>query len=563
MAEDVWFRTEGASERRRYAPVAVVAALTVAAVTVRLYGLGATPLLDGEAITGMVARGLAETGTDTLPSGQTYGRGILLTYLARYSTALVGDGTFGLRLPVALLSTATVPLIYAIGARTFGRRVGYVAATLQAFSLVTVAWSRTARFYALVQCFVVVAVYCYLRLDDLVDPFADTRIPTDARFRVAVYVVGFVLAVAAAYYTHTQWLVGPLVVGLALLVPDPDEPNSVVYGKLLVWAVIALNVATLVLTQRLLVPPALFDFVPGAGGVQSVAIWEHPISRQSPPYFFFSYYPLLTVAALAGVGVALWERTDHTWLVLIWLFAPLILFTYLGENFRFIWRPRYLLVILPPFLLLAARGLVAGSDWVVKRVDGTVLFDDTTLYRNAALALVATGLVLTPVAQDVRATADPHALSQLEEPQPDYQRALERMSDARQPGDIVITNRPKKVHYWTGDVDYRGNGHTLQWSGTNNSYHTGAPALETDAEMRELIENHDRVWVVYNPFMPLSADDWIARNMTQYAVVESPFETRFPHGLYAQSEGIEGRMDDERVYVYTKGIETPGNASSG
>ncbi|WP_135366094.1 glycosyltransferase family 39 protein [Halosimplex halophilum] len=555
MGDDVWTREEATDSYRRYAPVAVVAALTALAAAVRLYGLGQAPILDGEAITGMVARGLAETGTDTLPSGRTYGRGILLTYLARYSTALVGDGPVGLRLPVALFATATVPLVYAIGARTFGRRVGYAAAALQAFSLVTVAWSRTARFYALLQCFVVLAVYCYLRIDELVDPLSDVRIPTDARLRVGVYAAGFALAVAAASYTHRQWLVVPLVVGLALLVPSADEPNRLVYAKLVVWAVVALNVTTLVLAQQLLVPPSLFDFVPGAGVVQSVAIWEHPISGRSVPHFFFSYYPLLTVAALVGIGVALWERTEHTALVLVWLFAPLVLFAYLGENFRFIWRPRYLLVFTPAFLLLAARGVVAATDWAATR------FDDTALYRNAALASVVVLLVATPVAQDVRATADPHTLSQLEEPQPDYQRALERVGDARQPGDIIITNRPKKVHYWTGDVDYRGNGHTLQWSGTNNSYHTGAPALETNAEMRDVIESHERVWVVYNPFMPLSADDWIAENLTRYAVVESPFETRFPHGLYDQFEDAEGRMDDERVYVYTKGIEPPGNAT--
>jgi len=54
----------------------------------------------------------------------------------------VGWGTLGIRLAQVVLSTASVVLVYVIGARAFGRRAGLIAAALFAFDPVLVAFSH-------------------------------------------------------------------------------------------------------------------------------------------------------------------------------------------------------------------------------------------------------------------------------------------------------------------------------------------------------------------------------------------------------------------------------------
>ncbi|WP_254279328.1 ArnT family glycosyltransferase [Haloarcula marina] len=546
--EDAWPVDDWRATLTEHGPLLAVISLTLLGGFVRLVGLGLPPLLDGEAIIGLTARGLERTGFDALPSGTNYGRGILLTYLAWAATGVVGDNLFALRLPVAILTTFSVPLLYGIGLRVFDRRVAVLAATLQSLSFLTIAWSRTARFYALLQLFVLAVMYCAIRLDEVVDLYAEEVVPSDERLRVALFAVGLLVAVLAARATHRQWLVLPIILGLYLLIPTAVEPNRVVYAKLAVWVVIGFNLTTLLFAQQLAVPPFVFDAIPQLGAVDAVSLWEHPRSGNTPPHFFFSYYPVLSVVAVAGSLVAAWRRGSRYALILLWLYVPLTAFTYLGENFRFIWRPRYLLLFLPAFFLLTALGATSLATRVLD------LWDEQRDWRDVAAVAILCLLVISPVAQDVGVSTEPHALSQLEEPQPDYREAYNTVEAAREPDDIVITNRPKKWYYWAGSLDYRGNRHAVTDNGTD--YYTGVPAIETPQEMRRVVENHDRVWVVYNPFMRLRGDQWVREEMTLYAVIESPFDTRYPHGLYADADAY---MDDERVFIYTKGIEPAEN----
>ena len=70
---------------------------------------------------------------------------------------LLGTGEAALRLPSALAGIATVPLLYLLGRRTFGRAAGLVAATLLALSPLAIWYSLEAKAYALLLLVTVVA----------------------------------------------------------------------------------------------------------------------------------------------------------------------------------------------------------------------------------------------------------------------------------------------------------------------------------------------------------------------------------------------------------------------
>ena len=72
-----------------------------------------------------------------------------------------GTGEVGLRSLSALCGTAFIPVVYAIGVRAAGIRVGLVAAALAALNPVLVWYSQEARAYALLGLFCALSLlYC-------------------------------------------------------------------------------------------------------------------------------------------------------------------------------------------------------------------------------------------------------------------------------------------------------------------------------------------------------------------------------------------------------------------
>src|SRR5215208_2856492 len=69
--------------------------------------------------------------------------------VAWFWAKLCGAGEVGLRSLSALAGTATVPVVYAIGARAVGVRAGLIAAALAATNPLLVWYSQEARAYAL------------------------------------------------------------------------------------------------------------------------------------------------------------------------------------------------------------------------------------------------------------------------------------------------------------------------------------------------------------------------------------------------------------------------------
>jgi hypothetical protein len=110
-----------------------------------------------------------------------------LFFLLAWATAKLGDPSVWLRLPSVIAGALTVPLVFAVGARTVGRRAGVVAAAIVAVAPFTVFYGIEARPYATMTCFVALSTVALLRaLED------------GSRRWWTVYA----LAAAAAAYTH-------------------------------------------------------------------------------------------------------------------------------------------------------------------------------------------------------------------------------------------------------------------------------------------------------------------------------------------------------------------------
>ncbi len=196
--------TQHAIRNTQYAALLIILLLAFA---VRVYRLDGQSLWYDEAVTAQVAaKGIAEltrwTADDIQPP--------LYYYAVAGWTRLAGHGEWALRFPSAFFGVLTVPLLWAVGRRLFGRgRSGQIAslaaACLAAISPLYVYYAQEARMYTLLTFWGVLAGYALLRATN------DERRTTKDAGRWSL-VVGrwssfrwwlvFILAATAMLYTH-------------------------------------------------------------------------------------------------------------------------------------------------------------------------------------------------------------------------------------------------------------------------------------------------------------------------------------------------------------------------
>jgi mannosyltransferase len=99
--------------------------------------------------------------------------------LLHYWTAIKGVTIYTIRLPSALLSAGTIPMIYLIGKRLSGVAVGLAAAIFLAISPFNIRFAQEARMYTLLMFNASVAIYALVRL--LTDPRSSR--PIGSQFR--------------------------------------------------------------------------------------------------------------------------------------------------------------------------------------------------------------------------------------------------------------------------------------------------------------------------------------------------------------------------------------------
>lgn len=201
----------------------VILGVTLIGFALRLYYLTTTHPFFDEYTTVLAARQILRYGWPLLPSGLFYEHGLLATYLITPFTALFINtpvaswqpAQWGLMLsrwPSLLVSTLTIPAIYAIGQRCFSplfsnlaSSVALLAAGLFALSPEGIVWGGRARMYALATLLVLLAVYWAYR---------GAVHPAPAKYRRLA-----LLALLAALLTQfgVLILIPPLVVSMVMV----------------------------------------------------------------------------------------------------------------------------------------------------------------------------------------------------------------------------------------------------------------------------------------------------------------------------------------------------------
>jgi len=289
--------------------------------------------------------------------------------ISRVSSAVLGDSETAVRLPFVLYGIACLPLLFLLGREAFDEETGLWACLLLAFSPYGIRFAQEARYYAPLMFYSLSALYCMLRL---------LRLPADAPPRVkALWWTGFALSHAFNLQLH-QFALYPLTLcALGLLVHGiraKKLPLAGAAGTLCLLSVI-LHPRLFSLWKSL----QLEAVAPGNLTLgESYLRWHH-----LPPHTFvlwegikdYSDGALLGALCLglAAAGILLRPARLRTSLGLaLWVLLPLLSIFVLRAKTHFEFR--YLIFILPVWLLLAASGLSAAAGDGRSRLRRSVLF---------------------------------------------------------------------------------------------------------------------------------------------------------------------------------------------
>lgn len=463
--------------------IAVLSVLLVAGAVLRVWALGAQSVWFDEAITVNAAMALLEHGRPTFPSGFTYWRAFPHTLVVAASMFLFGTGEAAVRLPSVVSGVVTIAATYWLGRSVGGRTVGLVAAVLVTFSTWETAWSRQARMYGLFQLAYTVAVILIVRVaEDGIDDRWDVLVLGVASILPAmIHQIGYVLAP-----------VGAGALGLAVLDGNRNEWRTA--GVLAVGTMAMLLTLVVVLFDATAV--VLSSAATDVGYVLAYGRWFAAELRGylflgvvgSVLAFYRHRYRTATVLVLAVVP-AVWMLSFY-----VELFATRYL--HFGLPIVFVWAG---LVI-----VYAADATVDGASSLVGSIGGGGVrhrlrdagFGTASAKLFVAFALVAAlavggGFTVTPQAE--------YELG-LNAPQPDFQRAYDHLVEHRQAGDVIVAGWTAPGLYYGGGVDY-WLAHDL--TGTGDGYlvggvdrYAGAEPIRTPAELRALVDRHERGWIV-------------------------------------------------------------------
>jgi mannosyltransferase len=422
--------------RRAAKVTGAVLLVLVLAFYLRLTGLGTKCLWQDEIFTAAIAS--TENSVVQVVSIPLYNTALPappLYFLSTHFFLYLGDTDFLLRFPAFLFGVLGVAATYALGARLFNTETGLVGAFLLSVSSLHVRYSQDARFYSLMLLLSLLTLYCLWRA--LLE-------------QKRVWWAGFVVCTVLNVYNHLFGLlvllaegvfVGGLWIRRALVgrrsssgegqhaARSERSVRALLSGGLLEFLV---SLAIILAFYAPMIPHLLRGITSrkGLGGEITPGVSVTPAFLgqileawgNGPGLMFL----LFLIPFLVGLAVCARAHRRQLWLACCWLVLPLA--ALLAVPARHGFRPRYILFMLPVYLILVARGLTAGSEALGKRVRGLALAGPPVLLAPCVLVFA---LVSLPALQ-----------SYYGEPRSDWRAVAGLLGKSLSGGEIIVSPGP-------------------------------------------------------------------------------------------------------------------------
>lgn len=370
---------------------ALMSGITLAGAFLRFYQLGAESLWDGEIFTLLFAQ---FDWTVFFASVSSFSAHPPLWFALTKMILAGGWNETLLRAPAAFAGILSVPAVYVLGKRLLNERVGLLTAALLAFSPLDVIFSQNARNYAFFVLLVILLVYGAVRA-------TDTQEKTPARWWLL-----FAVTALAGLYTHYLFILPfagiVLAIALKLIYAAMGEIRN--WRNVRGWWGPALVSARPFLIALIAIVALYLPWTPTVGSAflgrqltreaaqedETAALTLQDAPRLLKDFSGNATWGLVLFAALAVIGIVwIWRAREGNAgpkrAALYWfgisILLPLLAMVVLAPRRL---PAKYLIYVLPAYLMFVATGIGAISDWVRQ-----VFFKTEARAFALALALVA------------------------------------------------------------------------------------------------------------------------------------------------------------------------------
>jgi mannosyltransferase len=342
------------------------------AFALRLWGLDGKGLWQDEIFTAAIASpDNSVTEVVTIPLYNTALPAPPLYFLITHLLLSLVDNDFVLRLPALAFGVLGVASIYPLGARLFGKGEGLIGAFLLAIAPLHVRYSQDARFYTLLVFLSVLSVYALYRAVLLRERtwfvvFTIASVLNIYNHLLAFLVLGaeviFVLGVWAWASFGRHRKNGGVSAAASESRRPGDKGTMLVFGLSL--AIIALSYAPMIPHLWRGISGTKGLGVAGTGWVADSALLVSAVDSWGLGSGW--RMPVLLVPFVLGVIASARSQRRALWMACCWIVMPLgvLLVVPAGHGFR----PRYVLFMLPLYLILAARGLTGLANFLDVRL---------------------------------------------------------------------------------------------------------------------------------------------------------------------------------------------------
>jgi len=473
--------------------VAIFLLMVLIGFALRLYRLGYQSLWYDETVSVLLARKslpalTAHTAGDIHPP--------LYYYLLHFWIRLTGSSEFSLAFLSLVFGLLLIPLLFYLGRRLYGVKIGLLGALLLALSPFNLWYSQEVRMYTLGASLGLISLLFLLRLMK-----SQPRLPRR-------HWVGYILASALGLYTLYYYAFLLLAQNLMVI---GWWLSRRIKGRerfsLLPWlssqiAILLLYLPWLPIAFRQATNPPVPPWRTFAGFAQVAAeSWAALSFGQSVDQKTIWPLLFLTLALFVlGLFALLRAQASDSWFVPLSLAGHTLLSTLLIYLFSLIvplFHIRYVFTYSPPFYLLLAVGLAR--------------------LPRKHLAILSLLFILGGSAYSIyNFHVDPHYASD------DHRGAVEYLEERLRLGDAVLINAgyayPAILYYYEGPIAWRGRlvnyqdvvdrgegtavlqtgsiggQATLGWGNPNSDFYATTEE-ETARSLEELFSRHPRLWV--------------------------------------------------------------------
>ncbi len=326
----------------------LILAITFIGAFLRIYQLGAESVWLDEATTYFLSSdtlfGIYEaTKNDVHPP---------LYYFVVHFFLFDGRSEILLRFPSMVFGVLAIPVLYMLGTRLFSVKEGLISSFLLSISLSHIYYSQEARMYSMMVFLTLGSIFFfYAAIEDKRNSF---------------WFLFVVLTVLNIYTHYFGFFIFPIeILYFTILLFSYENGKLLFRSKLLPQAkVFFISVASVIV---LIIPRIQVFFEQAASRVGGEVTWgvdqtyfitsllSHLTLSPSPSLLYLTFFAL-------GVIAMILSNRRQAFLLCSWLVLPVMVSYYLSDIMPF--HPRYLLFILPAYLIIISRGLTVTSSFI-------------------------------------------------------------------------------------------------------------------------------------------------------------------------------------------------------